>query len=102
MIKDPNILARLQNWYLSQCNGDWEHTYCISITTLDNPGWRFSVDLKDTNLYDCRFDPVRFNGNDKDDWYDCRVDKFVFDGACGPTRLNDVMALFLDWADQCP
>ena len=30
-LMDP--LKRLQDWYISQCDGDWEHTYGISIAT---------------------------------------------------------------------
>jgi len=33
-----NLLQFLQEWYLEQCNGDWEHEFGIKIETLDNPG----------------------------------------------------------------
>ena len=29
----------LMQWYLGECNNDWEHTYGVEIGTLDNPGW---------------------------------------------------------------
>lgn len=45
-----NALQRLQNWYKLQCNGDWEHSYGIKISTLDNPGWCVTVDLEMTPL----------------------------------------------------
>jgi hypothetical protein len=38
MSADDDLLKRLQDWYVSQCDGGWEHTYGISIDTLDNPG----------------------------------------------------------------
>lgn len=31
-------LALLQQWYLQQCNEDWEHSWGVRIATLDNPG----------------------------------------------------------------
>jgi hypothetical protein len=34
-----SCIERIQKWYLEQCNGDWEHSYGIEITTMDNPGW---------------------------------------------------------------
>ena len=42
-------LAQLQQWYLSNCNGDWEHTYGVSIGTLDNPGWSLKIELTGTS-----------------------------------------------------
>jgi Immunity protein 53 len=46
-----NALQELQQWYQSQCNGDWEHTYGVKIDTLDNPGWSVTIELADTYLY---------------------------------------------------
>lgn len=96
---DADLLKRLQNWYVSQCDGNWEHAYGISITTLDNPGWSFRVDLTDTGLANRAFDEVVFEGRDKNDWYQCRLRDGDFEGHCGPTRLSDVIAMFLNWAD---
>jgi hypothetical protein len=31
------VLERLERWYAAQCNGDWKHTYGITLETLDNP-----------------------------------------------------------------
>lgn len=43
---DSDPLKGLQDWYCSQCNGDWEHGYGVSIETLDNPGWSLKIELK--------------------------------------------------------
>jgi len=45
-----NALQQLQDWYFAQCNGDWEHRYGVTISTLDNPGWTLEVDLTNTCL----------------------------------------------------
>ena len=45
-----STLARLEAWYLRQCNGDWEHLYGVTIETLDNPGWSVTIDLTGTKL----------------------------------------------------
>jgi Immunity protein 53 len=86
MITMPNVdlLKQLQEWYASRCDGDWEHTYGISISTLDNPGWSLKVDLVDTYLFDRRFDEVQVEGTDKNDWYVCKVENHVFEAAAGP------------------
>jgi hypothetical protein len=70
---DSDPLKHLQDWYSSQCNDDWEQTYGISITTLDNPGWSLKVALTDTDLSDRVFEEVIFEGKDKNDWYQCKV-----------------------------
>ncbi len=49
-----NSLDRLEQWFRSMCNGDWEHTYGIKILTLDNPGWIVAIELRDTPLFGCR------------------------------------------------
>ena len=33
-----NMLEWLMNWYESNCDGDWEHSYGVKIESLDNPG----------------------------------------------------------------
>src|SRR3954469_18783567 len=45
-----DVLDQLQRWYAQHCNGEWEHSYGISIQTLDNPGWRVKIDLHQTDL----------------------------------------------------
>jgi immunity protein 53 of polymorphic toxin system len=49
-VTDP--IAFLETWFLSQCDGDWEHDARIEISTLDNPGWYLSIDLTATDLED--------------------------------------------------
>jgi len=100
MTSDIDLLKPLQSWFVSQCNGNWEHTYGISITTLDNPGWSLKVDLADTHLSGRAFDEVHFEGVVKNDWYVFRVKNNTFDGTCGPNRLTKVIAVFLDWAQH--
>jgi immunity protein 53 of polymorphic toxin system len=41
-------LALLEEWYVSQCHGDWEHSWGVKIDTLDNPGWSISIHLDET------------------------------------------------------
>jgi hypothetical protein len=93
---DP--LRCLQEWYRSHCDGSWEHQYGVSIETLDNPGWHFKVELIDTELFSRAFDEIRFEGKEKDDWYQCRIRNHIFEGFCGPQQLNEVIVVFLNWA----
>jgi hypothetical protein len=92
-----NGLLELQRWYSAQCDGSWEHQYGVKIQTLDNPGWRVSIDLSDTPLADRLFDETKFQGNKEHEWYSCRLNSKVFEGACGPECLDKVLDIFLTW-----
>ena len=97
-------LAELQAWYRSQCNDDWEHSYGVKIETLDNPGWSVTVDLTETDLQDKVFSPV-VRGLIADDltqdqnWIVCKVAEQRFQGAGGPSTLDEIIATFLTWAN---
>jgi hypothetical protein len=53
-----STLERLAHWYKSNCDGDWEYSFGLTIDTLDNPGWSITVDLDDTPLGDRPFEVV--------------------------------------------
>jgi len=91
-------LQQLQEWYLANCNGDWEHTYGVTIETLDNPGWALTVDLEDTRLMDAPFEKVHIQRDDEDDWIICRKDGFKFRCDGGPHNLEEIVNVFLNWA----
>ena len=46
------VLNAVNEWFQSQCDGDWEHDYGITIETLDNPGWSVEIYLYETELQD--------------------------------------------------
>jgi hypothetical protein len=91
-----NALTWLQEWYLSQCNGDWEHQYGIHIGTLDNPGWSLDVDLVGTEHEHFAFSEVRFERSEID-WVFCEVKNGKFRAACGPVNLFEAIELFRAW-----
>jgi hypothetical protein len=99
-----DILFRLQKWYAAQCDGDWEHSYGVHITTLDNPGWLVKIDLIGTELESRPFVAVSA-GTGKDDhpeqtiWLSCTTRDGVWQGAGDETQLVRILAIFLDWAE---
>lgn len=111
-----NELVRLQEWFKSQCNGDWEHSLGVSITTCDNPGWWVKIDLAGTSLENKPFTPVALNVSpdkmeriaqglemDMTDgrgpvWMLCEVKHKVFHGAGDPDKLQTILNIFLTWA----
>jgi hypothetical protein len=98
-------IERLQSWYLSNCDGDWEHEFGVEIETLDNPGWTVKIDLQNTGLEGRTF-PGHSYGvgdaaqpKDNDNWIVCEVANGQFTGAGGPKKLDEILTVFLDWAD---
>lgn len=100
-----SALHELQEWYLSQCNEDWEHTYGVSIDTLDNPGWSLEVELTDTYLDGVEFEERSYGLGDEarasgENWLVCRVKDGKFLGYGGPRKLEEIINVFLSWAKQ--
>ena len=97
---DIDLLADIQNWYASECNGDWEHTYGITISNIDNPGWSLKVELIDTYLYKVDFEEVQVQREEEDDWLQCNVKDGEFQGYGGTKNLSDLLRVFLNWAEE--
>src|SRR5262245_38602843 len=100
-VTNDDPLSWLQQWYESQCDGDWEHSYGVTIDTLDNPGWRLTIDLTETTLADKSFEPTEWHRS-KQQWLVCRVEGAQFVAFCGPHQLVDAIAAFRRWVESSP
>jgi hypothetical protein len=87
-------LGDLQRWYVAHCDGDWEHTYGVTIESLDNPGWRLRVDLAGTELEALTETSGRVERSETD-WLAWRVADGNFEAGCGPCNLGDAVDAFL-------
>jgi hypothetical protein len=92
-------IERLQEWYRNQCNGEWEHQYGVRIDNLDNPGWEIEIDLTDTELETLSFVALEIHRGE-DDWIVCRIEESKFRGFGGSGNLDELLRVFLDWADR--
>ena len=100
-----DILQDLAKWYTSQCNGEWEHSCCVKIDTLDNPGWIVTIDLKGTPLERRTFAELsdglgQDNQPESKNWISCRITEQQFIGAGDPDRLIQILTIFLQWANN--
>ena len=86
---------RLQNWYASECNEDWDHSYGITIETLDNPGWLLSIDLADTSLEYASLARTRSTISDSN-WTVVEITEGKFMGTGGATNLAQLIKLFFE------
>ncbi|ADE53898.1 immunity 53 family protein [Coraliomargarita akajimensis] len=93
-------IQKLSEWYLKQCDGDWEHSFGVKIDTLDNPGWSVSIDLKETDLESLIFETIDIE-RDAANWVFCKVEECRFQGACGPQNIDELLAIFIAWSDSC-
>ena len=86
-------------WYQSHCDGNWEHQYGVRLETLDNPGWRLTVDLIHTGLQGKTMAEVREgiapqNHPVSPHWIHCYVSENQFRGACDPTQISRLFKIF--------
>jgi len=91
---ETTLLTRLQNWYLTNCNGDWEHSYGISIGTLANPGWTVKVDLTDTCLQNLSYEKQLNKGTY--DWLFLKTNNQLLVCSGDPSKLTAILSIFLD------
>ena len=95
-----SVLSELQEWFASQCDGDWEHGHGIRIESLDNPGWFVIVDLARTALASAKFEEIKVD-NGRGEWAAIRVtDDGVWQAASDPGGLEAAIARCLSWAAE--
>ncbi len=107
-----SVLEKLQLWYDQHCDGDWEHSYGVSIETMDNPGWMVKINLTDTLLENTSFSPIKYGDSEfacynhsyskgtSNEWIDCYRDEDFFYGYCSTGNLERVLSIFLEWANE--
>jgi len=91
------MIEWLQDWYKSQCDGDWEHYYGIKIVTLDNPGWDVTVDINNYNIADVSW---YIYGDFDSKWVGFKIKDNVFNGACDPTSFNILLEVLKEIIDN--
>jgi len=94
-------LNRLVEWYCGYCDGLWEHSYGISIETLDNPGFRVEINLVGTDLEHLPFQAIdlEMDPDGEGEWISCsKSDDARWLGACSPRSLDQTLKIFLDWS----
>ncbi len=108
-MSDDN-LNWLSQWYLAQCDGDWEHTYGVKVGTLDNPGWQLKIDLTGTPMEGHAFERLEHGKPSYDleewqrtgSWWVAWVEGDTFEAACGPLDLAAAVGVFRQWIEAAP
>lgn len=84
-----------------QCDGDWEHHFGVSISTLDNPGWHVNIELAGTSAEALPLEESEMHRSEHD-WYMVRREGTRFDAACGSLNLGEVLHIFRLWVEGPP
>jgi hypothetical protein len=90
----------LNNWYSSNCNGDWEHSYGVKIDTLDNPGWWLRIDLVDTPLHGHKLNVKEVVT--ATNWYNISCNGIKFEAFGDTTKLGLLIDLFRRFVEDTP
>lgn len=93
------VLDTLRAWYASQCNGDWEQQYGVTISTLEDSGWQLRVDLVGTALAGTELSRDLVVRSD-DDWLEAWSDGFTFTANGGVANLAELLAAFAGFAEH--
>ena len=88
-----NVLSWLQEWFLLNCDGDWEHENQIKIETVSNPGWFIVIDFTNTTLENLPEINHECN-NGSDDWYFYNINKFKFTASGDVNKLEYLLQKF--------
>lgn len=93
------ILDWVQQWFKSNCDGEWEHGQGIQIITLDNPGWEIEIDISKTSV---AFLDLKWilNEKSKQDWYGVKIENQKFYAAGDATKLTFLLGLFKEMIEK--
>ncbi|MFB8419988.1 Imm53 family immunity protein [Streptomyces albidoflavus] len=99
-VSGSDLLIRLQDWYASNCDGDWEHSAGVKIESLDNPGWMIRLDIVGTSMEGRTLDRVIVD-NSEENWLHYWADGNSIQAASGPLLLAGAIKVILnqlsDW-----
>ncbi|MDB9720391.1 immunity 53 family protein [Winogradskyella sp.] len=94
-----DILDWIQDWFKSQCDGDWEKDEVIQITTLATPGWEVEIDISNTSLANLEIKWI-LNEINRQDWYGVKVENAKFLAAGDGGKLMFLLDLFKQMIDK--
>ena len=94
-----SALNWFEDWVYTHCDGEWEHTAGIRISTIDNPGWSVSIPIGDA---DYKKDEIliKIDSEDGKNWISCFIKDGVFRGYGDTRKLADILECFRDFQNN--
>jgi hypothetical protein len=102
-------LLWLCSWFKRHCDGNWEHSQGVTIESIDNPGWRVTIDLVGTELDAQPDGSIREDGEPPNaanafvggaEWTSCEVKDSRLIGAGDPSKLNQILTVLREWVEE--
>jgi hypothetical protein len=100
-MRSEETIQWLESFYSSYCDGDWEHESRVRISTIDNPGWSFSINLQGTPFEKALFVKKK-NDNSESDWVHCWLEDGLWEGRGGSRNLGEILEEFRSWVESTP
>lgn len=91
---DIDVIKGIEDWFSARCDDDWEHSYGLSIETIDNPGWQVEIDLLDT-VWENIDRPFARVERSEFDWIQIEIREGKFIGSGGRKNLTEILRQFL-------
>jgi len=88
-----DALTWLQQWYRSQCDGEWEFRQGVKLLSVSNPGWCVEIDVSNTVLENVLM-AYRHQESTPDDWYGFKLQDGLFVGLGDPSKLEFLINAF--------
>jgi hypothetical protein len=85
----------LQQFFQSNCDGEWEHYHGCRIQSMSDPGWLLRFDLTGTEHENKRLDELA-DPRAPIDWLKCKPVDGVFEAQCSPRRLAECIEILRD------
>lgn len=93
------VLEWIQSWYQGECNNDWEHSFGVHITTVDNPGWNIDIDIEDTELEGLEID-YKLQEESDADWYGIAIKSNKYVAGGDPGKLEFLLERFRELVES--
>jgi hypothetical protein len=95
---ENSLIKWIQQWYISQCDGDWEYEFGVKIQTLDNPGWNIKIDI--VNLEFNKNIAWKIIENSNNDWFGYKIHDNYFEASGDYHKLEFILQLFKDFIEK--
>ncbi|WP_082475752.1 Imm53 family immunity protein [Rhizobium sp. Leaf341] len=92
-----DVLDWFSSWYEAQCDGEWEHGFGPSISTVDNPGRSLKIGVAGTDCDGRTLERITHKYEHEASWWTCWTENNVFHSAAGPLHDRSVLKAFRDW-----
>jgi hypothetical protein len=90
---EMQIINWLQDWYINQCDGEWEHDEGIRIFSSDNPGWIVKINVKGTEADNFEV-PWKLIETSEQDWYGYKIEDGLYYASGDATKLSLLLLIF--------